>query len=76
MIILDTGSTIDATICNPDLITNLKAVADTLQMATNAGTKNLNLRGEVPGLGNAWHDPSFMANIFGFSHLIDKGYTC
>jgi hypothetical protein len=54
VILLDTGSTIGATIANPDLITNLKATSSPLQMATNAGTKTLNLKGDVIGFGKAW----------------------
>ena len=72
VIILDTGSTIPATIANPDFITNLKSSKDTLRMATNTGTKELNLKGEVFGFGDAWYDPDFMANIFSFSHMKDK----
>ena len=72
VIILDTGSTIPATIANPDFITNLKTSDELLRMATNAGTKELNLKGEVIGFGDAWYDPDFMANIFSFSHMKSK----
>jgi hypothetical protein len=72
VILLDTGSTIGATIANPDLITNLKATSSPLQMATNAGTKTLNLKGDVIGFGKAWYDPDFMANIFGFAKMAEK----
>jgi len=72
VIILDTGSTIPATIANPNFITNLKSSKESLRMATNTGTKELNLKGEVFGFGDAWYDPEFMANIFSFSHMKDK----
>jgi hypothetical protein len=72
LILLDTGSTIGATIANPDLITNLKATSSPLQMATNAGTKTLNLKGDVIGFGKAWYDPGFMANIFGFTKMAES----
>jgi hypothetical protein len=54
VILLDTGSTIGATIANPDLITNLKVTSSPLEMANNAGTKTLNLKGDVIGFGKAW----------------------
>ena len=54
VIILDTGSTIPATIANPDFITNLKTSKESLRMATNTGTKELTLKGEVFGFGDAW----------------------
>jgi hypothetical protein len=72
VILLDTGSTIGATIANPDLITNLKATSSPLQMATNAGTKTLNLKGDVIGFGKAWYDPDFMANIFRFAKMAEQ----
>jgi hypothetical protein len=73
--VLDTGSTIGATIANPDLITNLKVTSSPLQMATNADTKTLNLKGDVIGFGEAWYDPEFMANIFGFAKMADNNRT-
>jgi hypothetical protein len=72
VIILDTGSTIPATIANPDFITNLRSSKESLRMATNTGTKELNLKGEVLGFGDAWYDPEFIANIFSFLHMKDK----
>ena len=74
LILLDTGSTIGATVCNSKFIANVKPTTDILHMTTNAGCKNVDLKGEVLGLGNAWFDPKFITNIFGFSHLIDLGY--
>jgi hypothetical protein len=41
-------------------------------MATNAGTKTLNLKGDVIGFGKAWYDPDFMANIFGFAKMAEQ----
>jgi hypothetical protein len=72
VILLDTGSTIGATIAIPDLITNLKATSSPLQMATNAGTTTLNLKGDVIGFGKAWYDSDFMANIFGFAKMAEQ----
>ena len=66
VIILDTGSTIGATFMNPDLITDLHHSKQALKMSTNAGTRTIQLKGTVPGLGDAWCDPDMMADIFGF----------
>ena len=74
LIRLDTGSTIGETVCNSKFIANVKPTTDTLHMTTNAGCQNVDLKGEVLGLGSAWFDPKFITNIFGFSHLIDLGY--
>ena len=41
-------------------------------MQTNAGSKLLNLDGDMKGFGIAKYDPSHMANIMGFSHMADK----
>ena len=74
LILLDTGSTIVATVCNSKFIANVQPTNDVLHMTTNAGCKNVDLQGEVLGLGKAYYDPKFITNIFGFSHLIDLGY--
>ena len=70
--ILDTGSTIGATIMNPDLLTGLRRSKKTLRMSTNAGTKEMNLVGDVIGFGEAWYDPEMLTNIFSFSKMADK----
>ena len=76
VIILDTGSTIGATFANPDLVAHLQAALEPLRMATKAGSKVLTLQGEVVGFeGEVWYDPSFVANIFGFAHLVDSDDT-
>jgi hypothetical protein len=54
--IIDTGSTIGATVTNPELLTGLKPSKTTLRMLSNAGTKDLNLVGNVTGFGYAWYD--------------------
>ncbi len=72
MFILDTGSTIGATIMNPDLLTGLRTSKKKLRMSTNAGTKEMNLVGDVIGFGEAWYDPDMLTNIFSFSKMADK----
>ena len=70
-ILLDTGSTLGATFMNPG-VRGIKASKTPIKMSTNAGVKLLTSEGEVPGFGMAWFDPTQMANIFGFSKLVDK----
>jgi hypothetical protein len=41
-------------------------------MRTNAGTKKIELEATVPGFGPTWFDPHQIANIYGFSHMVDE----
>ena len=50
---LDTGSTIGATITNPGLVTNIRVSTNPITMATNAGTKVLDTEADIPGFGTA-----------------------
>ena len=70
--ILDTGSTIGATVMNPDLVTNIRPSEKPLLMSTNAGTKRLSLDAGVDGFGVAKFDNEQLANIFGFLHMVEK----
>ena len=70
--ILDSGSTIGATVMNLNLVSNICASAKPTIMSTNAGTKILGTNANVPGFRIAKYDPNHMANIFGFSHMADK----
>jgi len=72
VIILDTGSSIPATFMNPDFVQDIRPAKKPLRMATNAGTKILTMKGDVPDFGEVWYDPSQMANIIGFQHLAEK----
>jgi len=72
LIILDTGSTIEGTFMNPDLVHDIRPSKRPIGMQTNAGTKRLNIAANVPGFGEVWYDPTNMANIFGFSAMKDK----
>ena len=48
LILLDTGSTIGATVCNSKFIANVKPTTDTLHMTTNAGCKKALQQGFLP----------------------------
>ena len=70
--ILDSGSTIDGTIMNPDFVTNVRPSKSPIGMTTNVGAKLLNIEAEVPGFGRVWFDPEQMANIFGLSKMSER----
>jgi hypothetical protein len=41
-------------------------------MTTNTSNKMIGLEATVPGNGQTWFDPNQIANICGFSHMVDK----
>ena len=55
--LLDTGSTIQATIMNPDLGTNMRPSDRPMLMSTNAGVRKLTVNADVEGIGVAKYDP-------------------
>ena len=69
---LNTGSTIKATIKNEGFLTNICISDKPIVMATNAGTKQMNLDGDLSGVGVAKYDNEQLANILGFSYMADK----
>ena len=69
---LDTGSTMGATIMNPDFVTNIRVAKKPIRMQTNAGSKVVTLEADVAGIGTAYYDPTQVANIFGYAHMADK----
>ena len=70
--LLDMGSTIQATIMNPDLATNIKPSDRPMIMWMNAGMRKLTVDAYVEGIRVAKYDPQQITNIFGFSHMVDK----
>ena len=54
--ILDTGSTISATIMNKNLVTNIRKSATPIVMTTNAGIKVLDTEAEITNFGKAMFD--------------------
>jgi hypothetical protein len=71
-LVIDSGSTIEATIKNPDLVSNVKASDRPLTMTTNAGKKVLNVEAEMPGVSRAYLDTDAMANILSLSYITNK----
>jgi hypothetical protein len=71
VIVLDTGSTLKATFMNPELVTDIRVAPQTVSMATNTGCKTMDLEAAIPGFGLTWFNPNQIANIYGFSHMVD-----
>jgi len=67
----DSGSGIDGTVCNPDLIQNIRPAKQPTAMHTNAGARALTLEAEVPAFGKVQCDPDHIANIFGLAKMVD-----
>jgi hypothetical protein len=72
VILLDTGSTLKATFMNPELVTDIRMTNTPISMQTNARTKKIELEATVPGFGPTWFDPNQIANIYGFSHMVEE----
>ena len=71
-LILDTGSTISATVMNKNMVTNIRKADIPIVMTMNAGTKTLDTQADIPNFGKAMLDNTQTANVLGFSHLIEK----
>ena len=71
VIILDTGSSIGI-VKDEKLVENITTSNTLLELATNAGRKNITQEAEVPGYGTVWFDNDVLANIFSFAELKDK----
>ena len=69
---LDTGSSINGTICNEKFVTNIRKSNSPLFMTTNAGTRKLEYDATIPGLGDVKFDPELSANVLGFNFVRSK----
>ena len=70
--LLDTGSSMPATIQNEDLVYNIRASNSPAVMTTNAGTRTMDKDATIPGLGDVKFDPELTANVLGFHFMRSK----
>ena len=68
-IIIDSGSTIKATLMNPKFLTNIQKSSTPIIMQTNAGIRRIEFEGDLSGFQVVKFDPKQRANIFGLSHI-------
>jgi len=70
-VLLDSGSSIDGTFCNPALVTNVRPADRKIGMQTNAGVTTLDTQANVPSYCPVYLDPTHVTNIFGLTNLVD-----
>jgi hypothetical protein len=70
-ILLDKGSMLSL-FGNPNMVKNIREPKNTLELATNAGTKTTKQVADVPGFSTVWFDETAIANIFGLLDLKKK----
>jgi len=59
--------------CNPDMVSNIRRVDETLHLTTNAGVLTTNImKADLPGWGEVWFDPTAVTNIFSYTEMADR----
>jgi len=71
-IILDTGCSVQALYCNPDLVYNIRPADERLCMVTSTGMTYVNKKATVPGIGEVWYDPDQPTNLLSFGHMTER----
>ena len=66
---MDSGSSIDL-FANKDLVDNVRATKQVLELSTNAGSKISNTKADVPDYGEVWYVQDAIANIFALCNMI------
>ena len=73
LLLLDSGSTIKATITNKEMVHNIRPNPEPIAMSTNSGEALLDTLATVPGLADDVHfHEQGMANILGLYHMTLK----
>jgi hypothetical protein len=70
-IMLDSESTVDL-FCNPEFVTDVTTVHETLQLKTSAGVLTTNKKATVPDYGQVWYHEDAMTNIFSLASMTQK----
>jgi len=71
-IVLDTGCSVPALYCNPDLVYDIRPAGKPLCMATSTGMTYVNKKATVPGIGEVWYDPDQPTNLLSFGHMAER----
>ena len=71
VILLDTASTVDLA-CNPKLGDQVETSAIKMKLNTNAGSKIVTKRINIPAYDKVWFDEHAITNIFAFYNLSKK----
>ena len=72
VLMLDTGSSLEATIKDKKLLHSIRPAKEPVVMCTNAGDKFITQEGTLEGFGQAYFDKDQVANILGFKGLLKR----
>ena len=72
LILLDNQSSEDL-FSNEKMVKDIHQVQEVLQLHTNGGTIDNNLKAELPNFGKVWYNPQAIANILSFAKMKDRG---
>jgi hypothetical protein len=67
-VLLDSDSTVSI-FCNPDLLTDIHDVNESLYLATNGGHQVSTQMGTLPNFGPVWFNPDSIANILSLAQV-------
>jgi hypothetical protein len=70
-ILLDNQSSVTV-FSNKDLVKNIRATTDTLNLYTNGGILSTNLKCDIPQWGEAWFAPDGITNIFSYAEMAKR----
>ena len=69
-VLLDSDST-DTIFCNPEYVTDIVNVEETLDFGTNGGVLLANQKCNIAGLGQRWYNEDAIANVISLADMTD-----